>query len=189
MIEKTNKKQLIIEKAAMLIHYYGYNNLGISKILSELGIPKGTFYHFFKSKEEMLLEVIRLHRKNTEAIFTASMTEVRSLKSLKVFFNHFFDRLKEINYTHGCPIGNLMTEISDLSEDARKELMLWSNYLEDEISTLLVEELNKEKDYADTLANFIVSSFEGAVMKSKVERSGKPLENFNEYIFNNLIYK
>ena len=45
-----NKKDEIIFTAARLMHEKGYHNAGIKSILDELNIPKGSFYHYFKSK-------------------------------------------------------------------------------------------------------------------------------------------
>lgn len=54
-----DKRTKIIELCADLIHQYGYNNVGIQKIIEKADIPKGSFYHFFNSKEDLGLDFNR----------------------------------------------------------------------------------------------------------------------------------
>ncbi len=187
MNKESNKKQKIIEKAAELIHRLGYNNLGISVLLRELGIPKGSFYYFFSSKEELLIEVIRYHLKETEKLFESVTSEGRTIDSIKSFFDIYFGMLIEMKFSFGCPVGNLMSEISDLSENARIELQLWNEYLEEQMSDILVSEKKMSKEQALGFATFILASCEGVIIRARVEKSRKALDCFNEYIFNTLL--
>lgn len=177
------KKQKIIVQAALLFHQYGYNNVGINMILSAIGIPKGSFYHFFKSKEDLIIHVIQYHFHGSVSLFNDVMGDNRSVDGLKQFLSLYFKQLEANGYRDGCPVGNLMVEMSSISEAARQELMKWIGFLENEIAEILVLDKIVEDDEAASLASYIMSAFEGAVMQSKVRQDGKPLNEFMRYVF------
>lgn len=178
------KKSEIVAIAADLIHEYGYNNIGIKKILDEANIPKGSFYHYFQSKEDLALSVIEFHIDNTKKI----LGQVdRSVEGLRDFFNVFFKRLEEMEYKKGCPIGNLILELADLKESYRDKLLEWLKFLEDEITDILKETELEIKTDPRALASFIISSLEGAIMKAKLEKNNEPIDEFNYYIFECLL--
>lgn len=178
------KKDEIIAIAADLVHEYGYNNIGIKKILDEADIPKGSFYHYFKSKEDLALSVIEFHIENTKKLFDQVD---RSIDGLNDFFNIFFKRLEGMEYKKGCPIGNLILELADLKESYREKLLEWLEFLEHEITEVLKESELQIKTNPKELASFIISSFEGAIMKAKVQKTRKPLDEFNYFIFRCLL--
>lgn len=178
------KKSEIVAIAADLIHEYGYNNIGIKKILDEANIPKGSFYHYFQSKEDLALSVIEFHIGNTKNILGQLD---RSIEGLHDFFNVFFERLEEMEYKKGCPIGNLILELADLKESYREKLLEWFKFLEDEITDILEETELQTKGNPRALASFIISSFEGAIMKAKLQKNKEPIVEFNHYIFECLL--
>jgi TetR/AcrR family transcriptional repressor of nem operon len=55
---KKNTKNRILEVGAEIIHLKGFNHAGIQEILDAAGVPKGSFYNYFKSKEDFGLQVI-----------------------------------------------------------------------------------------------------------------------------------
>lgn len=178
------KRDEIIIIAADLIHEHGYNNIGIKKILDEANIPKGSFYHYFKSKEDLALAVIEFHIENTKIIFSGID---RSIEGLRSFFNIFFMKLEELEYKRGCPIGNMILELSDLGESYRNKLLEWLKYLEGEIVDILENSEIKENINPRSMASFIVTSFEGAMMKTKLEKTRVAIDEFDYYIFQCLL--
>jgi len=53
-----NTKSRLIEIGAEIIHLKGFNHTGIKEILEAAQVPKGSFYHYFESKEDFGLQVI-----------------------------------------------------------------------------------------------------------------------------------
>lgn len=178
-----NKREKIIKISSDLFHKYGYNNVGLSAILKEAELPKGSFYYYFSSKEDLLIEVIRYFVNETIVIFNSFP---RTTKGLFGFFNAYFDRFESLGYTRGCPIGNFALELSDVNENARQCLICWTQFLEKEIKQLLIEE-QFDAEEAAQLSSFIVAAFEGVMLKGKIEKSKKSLEEFNYFIFRNLL--
>lgn len=178
-----DKREKIIKMSAELFHKYGYNSVGLSTILEEVGIPKGSFYYYFSSKEDLLIEVIRYFVNETIEIFNSFP---KTIKGLFGFFNAYFNRFELLGFTRGCPIGNFALELCDVNENARQSLICWTQFLEKEIEQVLIEE-KFDAGEAVKLSSFIVSAFEGVMLKAKIEKSKKPLGEFNYFIFKKLL--
>jgi len=179
-----DKKAKILQIAANLMHQYGYNNVGIKQILDEAEIPKGSFYYYFDSKEDLGLRVIECYIRNTKEMFNNIEKDINGLKD---FFNSYFKMFEDFQYQRGCPIGNLVLELSDIKESFRLKLLEWSTFLEKEIYEILKKSNLKGKYDKKRLASFIISTFEGVLLKAKLEKNRKPLEEFNYYIFEILL--
>ena len=85
-MNQNNKKQIIIEKSAELFHQNGYHNTGLSLILKELNIPKGSFYNYFESKESLTVDVISWHIDNTKMILEQASLNNQRRKNNPSFF-------------------------------------------------------------------------------------------------------
>jgi TetR/AcrR family transcriptional repressor of nem operon len=106
----------ILEKSAQIIHKKGYNHTGIKEILDAAGVPKGSFYHFFKSKEDFGLNLLDHYagfivKKAGDLL---KKTDTPPLQRLKSFFDDFRCFFKDNACELGCPIGNLSQEMGDL---------------------------------------------------------------------------
>jgi TetR/AcrR family transcriptional repressor of nem operon len=178
-----DKREKIIKISSDLFHKYGYNSVGLAEILKEAGLPKGSFYYYFSSKEDLLLDVIRYFINETIMIFHSFP---KTMDGLFQFINAFFDRFESFNFTRGCPIGNFALELSDVNENVRVCLIGWTEFLEVEIEKILTEE-KYDKEEAKKLASFIIAAFEGALLKAKIEKTKKPLEEFNYFVFEKLL--
>ncbi len=178
---KQDTKKVIIETGARIIHQKGYNHTGIQEVLKSAGVPKGSFYFHFKSKDDFGLQVIdyfdTLHLSMVNPILNDET--VSSLKRIEKILDHFIILFKEFNYTCGCPIGNLSQEMGDLSPVFRKKL-------EDSlimITTVYKDLLDKAKEAGEIVksrntqetAEFIVSSWHGSIIKMKIQQSVEPL--------------
>lgn len=177
----TDKREALLLTAAKLIHEHGYNNVGIKTIVDELEIPKGSFYYYFDSKEKLALEIIDLYINDTK-MNTESVEQ--SIAGIKEFFNIFFNRLEELELMRGCPVGNLILELSDEKECFRLKLMEWYRVLETWIITILSK---LDVSNPDEKAKVLIGSFEGAMLVSKLEKSSKHFQLFNKYIVDNVI--
>lgn len=177
-----SKREAIIVTAARLIHEHGYHNVGIKSILDELSIPKGSFYHYFKSKEDLGLAIIDLYIRDTSDCIGQNE---KTLKGLKEFFNIFFNRIVELSLKRGCPVGNLILELSDENESFRLKLMEWYNTVKSWIAeTLTAEDIEDPEEKAQAL----FAAFEGTMLVSKLEKDAIHFKVFNKYTFDGIIH-
>jgi TetR/AcrR family transcriptional repressor of nem operon len=192
MTETRNKLLLI---GAKYVHQKGFNNTGLQEILKEANVPKGSFYFYFKNKEQFGLEIIDVFLSFFEKEIGNSLSDksLTGLERIKSFINTTANMLDKNNFTGGCPIGNLSLEMGDLNENFRLKLSEAFSMMEEKIFDCLkdaqsAEEISQSIDIKSS-ASFIINSWEGAIVRVKAEKSNRPMEILEEMIFNKVLTK
>jgi TetR/AcrR family transcriptional repressor of nem operon len=190
---KQDTKQMLIEIGAQIIHQKGYHHTGIQEVIKAAGIPKGSFYFYFASKEDFGLQVIDyFNNKHREMVLPIiSDKSLSPIKRLENLFDLFIQRFIEMNFTCGCPIGNLSQEMGDLSSAFRNKLKESIDRMVQVIELLLQEgkearEVPGDLDLKEA-ANFIVSGWHGALIRMKIVKNTEPLENHKRFILHTLL--
>lgn len=158
-------------------------------MLQEVGVPKGSFYHFFDSKEDFGLEIINrdavLHQQTVEQYL--GDTTLSPISRLKKYFEDKLSEFESLHYREGCLLGNLSQEMADQNERFRIRLQESMVQWRDRLTQCLQEaqaagEISLEWD-ARELAEYCLNSWEGALLQMKVTKSDKPLKAFMKVTF------
>ena len=183
------KKKMVIEESAKLFYFNGYTNTGIKEILETCQIPKGSFYYYFKNKDDLLTHVIDYHTYNIINFFDRTVNDL-SIPKFKVFFHNFFSNIEMNSYHGGSPLGNIANELSDVNEEIRKYLLVSYKKIEMKFSFFLSMLKNINPDYknleAEEIAKVLVSQLEGTMLKIKLEKNETPINDFF-FIFDRLL--
>jgi TetR/AcrR family transcriptional repressor of nem operon len=186
---RTNTREEIIRKGAELIHAQGFNATGLQQILQTAGIPKGSFYFYFKSKEDFGLEIIDYFNAIISGIFTRYLSDKTTppLKRLEKLFDFYEAAFQKSGCSLGCPIGNLSLELADTSERLRVHL---GGVIETRIKQieLCLQDAKRDKSLPASLntadaARFIFHGFEGSILHMKVVKSIEPFRSFRNHLF------
>jgi len=189
---KQDARQLILNAAAPLIHAKGFHRTGLKEILDAAGVPKGSFYFYFTSKEDFGLALIDHF---SHALDERSRLEGDNagpaLERLRKSFEVRRDARASRGCEGGCPLGNLAQEMSDLSPVMRERLQAALNAISSNIASLLREarergEIPKNLD-PDETAGFILDAWEGALLRMKTEKSVEPLDRFLRFVFDKIL--
>ena len=186
-------KQRILEVGADLVHRQGFNNTGLKDILKAAGVPKGSFYFYFDSKETFGIELAHyLRKRSREAMLPIINDETKTpLERLHAMFSRFQAYFASHGYTRGCPIGNLAQEVSDLSPAMREAVRQVLHKMGGNLARILAEaaqagELPPDLDPERTAA-FILDAWEGALLRMKAEKTVEPLHRFEEFVFTRVL--
>lgn len=185
---KTSTRDEIVRKGAELIHAKGYRATGIQQILDAVGVPKGSFYFYFKSKDDFGAAVIDYFTSTIGDIFKSHLqnTRLKPIGRLMKLLDYYEAAFTRSGATLGCPIGNLSLELADANEDLRKRLELAVEGFIGQIRSCIFEaKMNRQLsgcvDEADA-ARFIFHGLEGAILHMKVCKSVEPLRAFRRYM-------
>ncbi|HOD28818.1 MAG TPA: TetR family transcriptional regulator C-terminal domain-containing protein [Syntrophales bacterium] len=188
-----NTKQRIISKGAEIINLKGFHHTGIQEILDAANVPKGSFYNYFRSKDDFGLQVIDYYVQQFAFLLESvtkdsSLSPIEKTRKILLFFMDFY---KSRDYAYGCPIGNLSQEMGDLSPVFREKLKHAVDAMVGGCIGVLEEaqkagEISSQLDLKET-AYFILSSWHGALLRMKVEKSLAPLENHYRFIFDYIL--
>lgn len=190
---KETTRQAIIQNGAKLIHARGFVNTGIQEIITAADVPKGSFYFYFKSKDDFGAAVVD-HFCDFVISWIEKYSEDRTFLPL-VRLGRFFDDsslfYEKIGFTCGCPIGNLSQEMSDLSEPMRGKLSDAYDSMRSVIKNCVMEAAEqgaiKPNQDAEELAVFILNGWEGALIDMKVSKSIRPLTIFKKLLFEKIL--
>ena len=188
-------KDRILDAGAEIIHQKGYNHTGIQEILSAAKVPKGSFYNYFKNKEDFGLQIIDRFQCHFDQMAKNILegTSIAPLKRIDLFLRTSMDHFQSTDYTGGCPIGNLAQEMGDLSSAFRKKLSEAMEAMVEVYSRVLAEaqragEISAHLDI-DAAAYFIVAGWHGAIIQMKLLKDLAPLENHLKFILDCILKK
>jgi len=187
---RRNVRDQLIVVALELFHTRGYNGCGVSDITDATGVPKGSFYNHFKSKELLALAVLERYQSllGMDALKDRSKPPVPRLRSL---FEGYMAFQAKWGFSRGCLLGNFGAELSSQSPAIRKVLKKIFERWCDAVAQVVQEakergDIDKRRDAQQT-ARFLYNAWQGAVINSKVTRSQAPFENFFAVIFDSVM--
>ena len=190
---QTNTKEQIVEIGAQIIHQKGYNHTGIQEILNAANVPKGSFYNYFKSKEDFGLQVIDYFTAHYNQMTIETLADISEapLDRIHQFLTKFINYFRSQGCTGGCPIGNLAQEMGDLNSKFSLKLKTSIDLMVDAYTRVLAE-AQKAGDISESLdvneaACFIVAAWHGAIIQMKLTKNLAPLETHLKFIFNNIL--
>jgi TetR/AcrR family transcriptional repressor of nem operon len=192
-MKRIHSKDDIVQAGLEIILSKGFTATGVEAILKQANVPKGSFYNFFSSKEEFGLAIIDRYVTGIGEIFHPIFSDesLPALERVRKSFEILVARFESNDCSKGCLIGNLSLEMSDQYEKVRQRLEQslhgWSRAL----SKLLLQAQKEKTIPADLepemLAENLIASFEGAVLRAKVKKSSDPLKNFIHLYFDNFL--
>jgi len=188
-MDRKDTRTEIVRIGTDLISRQGYNATGIEAILKEAAVPKGSFYHYFRSKEDFGLAVIdHFAERFAQRLETFLQDEeVTPLNRIRNFLESGLAKVSQNSCTRGCLIGNLGQEMADLNERFRERLDQVFAMWRARFAACLRDaqkrgELSGEMD-AEAVACFILSGWEGAILRAKVMKLPQPMRDFLDVLF------
>ncbi|HWL86242.1 MAG TPA: TetR family transcriptional regulator C-terminal domain-containing protein [Polyangiaceae bacterium] len=189
---RPSAREKLLSAGLDTLHRRGFNGSGVQEITDAAGVPKGSFYNHFESKEALGAEVIDRCFQTTSARRAILSDESLSpLERLRRYFDGLAAALEAAEFAYGCLLGNFSAELADQSRLVRDRLSsvfaAWTRAIEGCIrDAQRAGEVRKDMDAA-TLAAFLINAWEGAVLRARVEKHAAPLEQFNEVVFSKIL--
>jgi TetR/AcrR family transcriptional repressor of nem operon len=123
----SDAKERLIATGARLFHERGYTAVGVAEICEEAGLKKGSFYHFFESKLDLVLQAIDRYAHNYEELMARAVaTDATAREQLGAMLRGLYEKHRaqatKDGTMRGCPIGNLALELADRDETIRAKI-------------------------------------------------------------------
>ncbi len=185
-------KEDIAQAALKMLHQRGFNATGVQDITDAAGVPKGSFYNHFGSKEDLGVEALeRYWQKSLVVLEVLKNERLPPLTRLKVYFRELGRISDASEYRMGCLIGNMSAEMSDQSVLMRERLAsifaAWTQLISVCVRAAQDGGALRNDIESDTIANFIVNTWEGTVLRGKVDRNSRAQQTFEEVVFEMLL--
>ena len=192
MATKSTRDHLI-DVGVALMHQNGYNATGLTDILKAADVPKGSFYHHFGSKEDFAAAALERYGMRERAHAAAVLNDMTTppLKRLRRYFSDLVKMYGQMGAIPGCMMGRFSLEIATENPELRKQISTAFAGWQHAIATVVEQAVTQKELPADTdpesVAGFLLNSWEGALLRSQAEKSDAPLETFMHYVFDGLL--
>ena len=181
MTEKDTKER-ILESAEALMLEHSYHSVGLNQILKAVQVPKGSFYHYFASKEQFGVEMLRHYMGDTNArkrqMLFGQAESTDPLSRLFAFLEDFADNIERGQGRYPCLVLKLAAEVSGLSEAMRAELIQgfqeWIEYYQQILDEAVAAGLLPADTDTAALAQLIQDTWTGATERSVINHSADP---------------
>ncbi len=180
-------KDQIVDAAVETLHRQGFNGASVQDITEAAHAPKGSFYNHFESKEELAIAALDRYWERVQASLRVLQDRAfPPLQRISRYFRLLNGAAQKNGFRKGCMIGNLCAEIADQSPKARDRLATlltrWTRAIE-----ACVEEAQKDGSMRRDLdphdaAAFLINAWEGAMLRSKADRSADALASYERII-------
>ena len=170
----------LIEAARDLFYDQGYAATGIAQILKQAEAKPGSLYHFFPTKEDLLIAVLQTYKELLWPIVIQPVFDRISDPVERVFgvLDGYRSMLRITRCTKGCPIGNIAIELADSHPQVRQ--LCADNFTgwRDAVQSCLDDAADRLPDTVDRaqLASFVLTVMEGAVMQARAYQSLEPFD-------------
>lgn len=183
----------LVKAGLQTFHAEGYAATGVQRIVEQAGVPKGSFYNHFASKEAFGASVVDAYFERAQARLHAAFNhqQVEPLTRLENYFDGLTQLYKENLFKKGCLMGNLTAEMADHSDAIRARLVekfgLWGDIIEECLQQAQQRGQLDATLSAESLSGFILSAWEGALLRMRVVQNEAPLQEFRLFIFGRLL--
>jgi TetR/AcrR family transcriptional repressor of nem operon len=194
MVRRSNPKlstrERIVSAAFDRFHALGYSACGVQEIVDAAGVPKGSFYNYFKAKELLAVEVLGTYWESVRIDMLADRS-VAPVERIRGHFTHIASLYARFGYERGCLIGKFVQELSEttprIRQDVVGEVVRWIGLLasvirEGQADGSIAPELD-----ADKIARYLINSWGGAAAGMKIVKTRAPLDDFFSTTFSLLL--
>jgi TetR/AcrR family transcriptional regulator, transcriptional repressor for nem operon len=186
---KPSNRDRILEAGLKVMFRKGYVGAAVRDIVAEAPAPQGSFTNHFRSKEEFAREVLDLYFEELKRLVAETLGDAsRSPRQrLRLYLDIITDRIAGAEFNRGCLIGDFSLEAAPQSEMLRTRLAeIFAEWRARFAACIAEGQGAGEIDATfapEELAEFLLSSWEGAILRMKVERNAEPLDRFKRIAF------
>jgi TetR/AcrR family transcriptional repressor of nem operon len=189
---KPNVREQLLEAGLKVLNARGFNGTSVQDITEAAGVPKGSFYNHFESKEALGAEAVRRYIERAEASQQALRDPaVDPVIRLRRHFENLAHKVEEREFSGGCLLGNFAAELSDQSESIRTGVCNgftnWSATMTAAVAEAQAAGSVSSAIPADVLAAFLLNSWEGVQVRARAEKNRAPLQQFLDVTFSKIL--
>jgi TetR/AcrR family transcriptional regulator, transcriptional repressor for nem operon len=188
---RPNTREQIVQAGLKCLVEKGFNAVGVQDITDAAGVPKGSFYNHFASKEALGVEIVERYGANQMRREILTDSAVPALQRLRRHFDRINTLYAESHFTRNCILGGFSAELANQSEAIRASLRKlygeWTKDLEATIAEAQAQGEIASKTKPSDIAAFLLDAYEGALLRARVERSRKPFDRFMKFAFDQLL--
>jgi TetR/AcrR family transcriptional regulator, transcriptional repressor for nem operon len=190
--DPTDIPERLLSAGLALFLQQGYNATGIQQLTDHAGVPKGSFYNHFASKEAFAAAIVERYAQNMQRSWERMMRSAppEPMAAIRHVFAQMLGHHERSTCSAGCLIGNFAAEIALSSEACRQNLLAaqlaWRERLAGLVTAAQASGEIRRDVNATALSALTWAAWEGGLLRMKVERTVQPLRDSVALIFDQL---
>lgn len=180
-------REALLQAGVVWLTQSGFQGTGLEPMLRSAQVPKGSFYHYFDSKEAFALAVLQRYRDYFEHKLDRYLLDeaLPPLTRLRSFMASAKSGMEKYAFKRGCLVGNLEQEATALPEAIRQAVLATYQSWQDKVAQCLTlaqtQGLLSTDANVDALAHVFWVGWEGAVARARLMQSSGPLVQFEKF--------
>jgi TetR/AcrR family transcriptional repressor of nem operon len=187
---RQSMREEIVAAALDQFHARGFNGTGVKDITDAAGVPKGSFYNHFDSKETLATITLQRYGEGRRLADLAD-TSVEPLTRLRSHFEFLREETEQYGFARGCLFGNFGAEVADHSDairgGVRHSFHLWAQAIAATLAQARDAGAVRPDLDPDRTAQFLLGAWEGALIKARVDRGPDAFDSFFDLTFGTLL--
>ena len=183
-------KDRILDAAEEIMLEKSFHSVGLKQILDAVEVPKGSFYHYFESKEQFGAEMLKHYMNDASdrkrQMLIANDTETDPLNRLFLYLDGSVDFVQSVAGRFPCLALKLASEVSDLSEAMRQELARgfddWIDIYREVLDEAVAAKMLPETFDSGSEAQLIQDLWSGATQRAVIARNAAPVRHAVDHI-------
>ena len=192
-MSKSDTRSAIVSAASQLLRVNGYNGTGLDAVLKQAKVPKGSFYYYFPSKDDLGVAIIDHAAEELALKLDHHLGDAKRkpLRRLRAYFEASIEAQRQSDCTRGCLFGTLGLELASQNARLRERVAAVFKDWEERVAACLRQaqeagEIPRRLVVAE-LASFILNSWEGAILRTKIVKTVAPLNLFVDHLFQRVL--
>lgn len=196
-MSEPHTKERILDAGVKILLERSFHSVGLNQLLSSVKVPKGSFYHYFKSKEDFGVEVLRYYSQNANSKRREILSDLtiaeNPVQRMIYMLNAAIEQIQANNCKCPCLLQKVAIEIANTSEPMRTELVNGFNQMIEIFQQVLRQAIAGGflPETLDTLseAQLILDLWAGAQQRTAIIRQTTPLRNVVSLLEDRLLQK
>lgn len=191
-LDRQDIPRRLTEAGYLLFTRLGYNATGIQQITDQAGVPKGSFYNHFDSKDAFAAQIIRNYATWVEEAWVQCLNDAPpdAIGAIRHTFQRFIAHHAHTD-CQGCLVGNFAAEVAESSASCREVLQACMDAWRLRLSALIARAQREGSVRSDVEASVLASLFwdawEGSLLRMKIARTTAPLQQTTDLLIDQLL--
>jgi TetR/AcrR family transcriptional repressor of nem operon len=188
---RKNVRDQLVEAGLKTLLDKGFNGCGVRDITDAAGVPTGSFYNHFDSKEALGAEIVERYARDNPRRAALQDRTIAALERLRQHFAGLNRTYADLDFGRGCLLGNFSAELADHSPLIRARLAAlfaaWTADIAAAVREAQADGAIANRLDAEEIAAFLLDAYEGALLRARVEKSAHAFDRFMTVAFTQIL--
>ena len=186
---KVDTRKSLLTAGMTLLIRKGYTATSINDVVEIAGVPKGSFYYYYKTKNDFVEAALMEYAEEKRAIMKTHLgnREISPLNRVRSLFANFVLKMQAENFETGCLMGHMCQEMANASPQLREQINIINQIWQEGHRNVFQQAIESGELPADTNITALIQCMcmlmQGAMLESKITRDIRSFQHAHWLLF------